>query len=426
MGKLLTKKNIAIFYYLLLLCISVFWSSETEPPTIVRYGYLAAFFIPLMVRYQQYFPACLICFMAISTNGYAFGFFPYAGYMYFIITLFGVFFIQHNKKPNIPSCAIFFLIYTFIVNITTSDNPQNIFYSSIVALLFSFYTAQDTMQGVRSMLTCFCVVALTLSIIYYMNYDRFLQSYNGLSDMERSGWTDPNYLSCIMGMGVVSSLLQFIKSPKAGLVHKFFWIFTIIITFSAQLLIASRGALLAEIIAVPILLATTKISRKRKFLILSALVFFVCWLYSNSYFELMEYRILNDSGTGGGRSVVWEQKLSAFFESNLFNQLFGIGFVDGLKLGTGKEFGFHNDFIAMLCDYGYIGLVLFISCLLYPIFKTTKSLRYEVVALVAYLAVVCFSLEPISSGRLPYFGFYFLILLYSKNVNFGLQTLINK
>lgn len=413
----LLKGNYILLYYLILLLVIAFWSSESEPPSAIRYGYLLAFFLPLLTKYLHYYPACLICFMAISTNGYAFGFFPYAGYLYLVITLIGLYFAPKLSKPDIPVCVKIIVGYLFLVNTATSGNPQNIFYSSLVVLFFSYYTIRDRVQGVRLMLNCFCIVALTLSVVYYLNYDRFLVSYNGLADIERSGWTDPNYLSCIIGMGVITSLLLIVKSQDSHIALKIFWIVTIAVSFSAQLLIASRGALLAEVLAIPLIISTTHMTGKRKILIFLSLVVFVYWLYTNSYFELMEYRIMNDSGTGGGRSVIWEQKLNAFFDANFFSQIFGYGYEGGLYLGTGIMFGFHNDYIAILCDYGFIGLALFLCCLFYPIFKAPQQVRSEVFALVAYLAVVCFSLEPISSGRLPYFGFFFMIMLYSKSAN---------
>mgnify|MGYP003308199786 CR=1 FL=1 len=67
---------------------------------------------------------------------------------------------------------------------------------------------RDGVNLVNSMLYCFIFTSLAISLIYLLNYDQFLASYNANDRMERSGWTDPNYLSCIIGMGSIVTAKQ--------------------------------------------------------------------------------------------------------------------------------------------------------------------------------------------------------------------------
>lgn len=51
-------------------------------------------------------------------------------------------------------------------------------------------------------------MALAISFIYLTNYKDFLVIYSRVdSGVERGGWSDPNYLGCTVGMGVMAALV---------------------------------------------------------------------------------------------------------------------------------------------------------------------------------------------------------------------------
>ena len=64
-----------------------------------------------------------------------------------------------------------------------------------------------------------------------------------------------------------------------------------------------------------------------------------------------------------GRSLFWEADLKAFFAGDLINQIFGYGFnfvYDVNKLAIHNSIWAHNDYIGILLNYGYIGLLCYI------------------------------------------------------------------
>lgn len=417
------KKRPIYLYYLVLLLFVVLRTSEQEPNILVRIAFLTAFFVPLIAtKYWYLFPACLICFMTIGTYGYAYNFFPYAQSLYIAFPLAAILLGNFNRNKRFPLSVAILIFFTCIINIVYSWNLPDFDYSLIVVSLLSMFIIQRNSEGENLLLNCFCIISISLSLIYLLNFDRFVSSYNETDGIERAGWTDPNYLSTIIGMGVITSLIQLFNAKKSGVISNLIYVFVILVSLSAQILLASRGGLLAVCTSSMILLMLTKSKPIYKILIILILGIFIFYLYNNDYFRLLEYRISHDSGNGSGRTEIWSKKISDFFSLNFIQLIFGIGYEKSLLLGGyGYKggYGFHNDFVAILCNYGIIGLITFVGALIYPIKKAWKQKRLLVFPLVCYLAVTCMTLEPISAGRLTYFGFYLLILVFSNTNNNG-------
>lgn len=399
------NRGILIYYFLLLLIV-VFRTSETEPNAVIRYGFLTAFFAPIVLKYTDLFPACLITFMTIGTYGFAYSFFPYNAGIYVILSLLGLIFLN---RRSFGVSVIFFvgLVYIVVINLFNSDEIPNCVYSLATTILMVYYLSNSRQLNSMLLLNAFCVVSISLSMIYVANYQRFLSDFE--YDMERSGWTDPNYLSCVIGMGVVSAIYLLV-TVKSNIYNKFFWMVTIAFSFIAQVMMASRGGILAVAASSVILIFMTKTKLKYKLLIVLAITAFVIWLYNNNYFELLQYRIEHDNGTGSGRSEIWISRLKEFSTFDLLPTLFGVGYDRSLYMGGYvSAYGFHNDFVAILCQYGVIGLVTFIYLLVKPIIGLQNKGRMPVAAFIIY--IICFSLtlEPFTAGRLSFFGFYLMV-----------------
>lgn len=64
-----------------------------------------------------------------------------------------------------------------------------------------------------------------------------------------------------------------------------------------------------------------------------------------------------------GRSLFWEADLKAFFAGDFINQLFGYGFnfvYDVNEVAIHNRIWAHNDYIGILLNYGYIGLLCYV------------------------------------------------------------------
>lgn len=405
-------------YYFILLLILLLRDSVDAPSVILRVAYLIAFLFPLIFAHKEIFPAILTCFMVVGTYGYAFNYMPYEMYTYFVMSLLCMTFTRRQYKyKQISIVFILALVLILLRNFFDSYQFHNIFYCVASVGIFALTSQKDNNERGYSMLYCFVIISLALSLLYLFNYERFIEDYNKGAGLERAGWIDPNYFSCIIGMGILSSIILMIR--KNGLVFwkKLILVLTILLSFIAQVLMASRGGILAVSMGMGILIFFSNIKFKYKVLSVLLIVAFVIWMNANDYFTLLEYRIQNDDGTGSGRLDIWKSKFQAFtIDANVLTWLFGLGHKTAFELtGSGNQgVGFHNDFIAIFCAYGIVGLVVFLYWYIYPLYRSIQRDKFIVFAMLLYMVVVSMTLEPMSYGYLPYYSFFYTIILVSS------------
>lgn len=393
----------------------------SAPSPVIRSIYLLAFFIPILTKYSSLYLPCLLTFVTISTNNYGYGLLPYSNEFYTFVTilcLIAYYLIYNLSKENLINISplwYIIIIYILVINLFDSGNPQDISFSIITISLAMMVMGNNKSQNCFYMLNCFVLISFVLSSIYLFNFERFLQAYNSVDDIERSGWTDPNYISCIIGMGVMTSLIQLLKKKDSNIFLKILWVITILISIISMLLLASRGGLLCVTVSTIFLVLFVDIKLKFKVLVITLISLLLYALYNNGFFELIMYRMEREM-MHSSRFEIWRIKIQHFHEeSNVFNFFLGHGYDSAFKLGFGgKGYGFHNDFLAILCGYGIVGLISFCYLLfIYPLRKIQSSI-FVVISMICYLSIACMTLEPLSSGRLVYMGFYALILIYAQ------------
>lgn len=415
------KQYCWLAYYILLLLVMVSWQNPDQAPsTTSRLAFIAASVLPLFVfKKIKYLPIVFILFYTINIYGTALSYFPTYYYYYIPIVLAGLYFVynkKHNLKVASSSYLPFLLLLVLLVDFITASELCDISYCYLfLTLLIGYYSPYDN-NFVKIFQYLFVVSSLVLSV-EFLTIGR--QYSILLSGTEREAWTDPNYFGCIVGMGVVQAILLLIGKDKKNVLLIISLMITIIVSVITLVLNASRGALLATMVAFSYYLLTSKGKWYMKFVVVVTGVFLVVYMINNDYFNILEERLSGDA-TGSGRTVIWQKKLTAFAnDSNILHCLFGMGNTGGAMLAFGIKRGFHNDYIGFMISYGIIGLVLFIISLVKPILKSTIY-RKEVIVGILYLAVCCMTLEPFISGYLPFFGFYFCCLFMSKikeNIN---------
>lgn len=420
---MISKKNNKValfFYYLLLLLVLTSWTNvDASPPIFIRIIFLGALFIPL-IKNVELTPFVLTTFLTISQYGFAYSYMPTDLYIYlFLILSFYILVrrkLRHNKS-NIKKIFIFTASYIILIDLLYHFKIEDIGFAILVVITLSGFINFKKLKEINYLSYAFIIATSVLSL-YIIFYGRdFMQDYytTGGITIERTGWTDPNYFGTVIGMGTVNAILQIIKYPRKSLPNMIFLIFTILISLIALSLIASRGAILAVGGSVLFLIIFANMKFKYKVLYSILIISITAFLYSNNYFELLLYRVVADDGTGSGRSTIWITKLNAFAnESSMLQLLFGHGFHNGFRLGYNKPQGFHNEFIAILVNYGVIGFFIFSYLLLLPVKIAPHKSKATITALILYLVLTFATLEPITAGRIPYFIYYLYIYCLAK------------
>lgn len=407
-----------LIYYAILLTVMCSWSDTVNaPPLFFRLLFLSSFFAPLFLKWRRFLTPLFICFTTLATHGYTCTYLPTEYYYYLSILIVMCMLTPQKSTHNcgaILVLLVIMLIYTTIIDIIGSFNIYKINYCfSISVLLLRFVNVKFDDKHVYDML--FCVITLVLCIFYYTVGESYKVEILG---QDRVMWKDPNYMGIVAGVGVVVAFFNILNENISSKL-RLFYVCTLLGGVLMMLANASRGAALCSILAMSIVVGCSKIAAKVKVLVVIASILCIFILYFSDLFEPLIQRVETDDGTGNARTTIWAIKLGCYEQGSILQQVFGVGNYNGLMLGT-NGYGFHNDYVAFLLDYGVVGLLLFIILLLCPLMAANRRspVFSLILALTVYVLVCCMTLEPFSAGRLAYYCIYLYIAYlsgYSKS-----------
>lgn len=422
------KKNktlyIYLYYAVLLLILASRGAEASEPPMVLRLAFMAAVIAPTIAYNEFCYPAILTMFFAITRDGFSYSYMPYNLSIYVIITIAITVFFRNRKDVGgnyVPTYLILMTLYLFLIDLVFSmgQHGSAVFNNTALSLIsiicFLLIIGKDKEVALQQFPLCFAVTTIVLCYAFFTGREHFTVDYFN-TEYERTGWTDPNFFGMLLGMGTVSAFIKLFSQEWKMLsnVDKGIYLSAIVLSMPVLLLNASRGAVLSVTVAFTILLVASKVRSSYKILFVILAVVGLFYLYSNNYFDLLLFRIENDDGTGSDRTVIWADKLNAFFNGNFIQMIVGYGHTGGSNI-TGTLVGFHNDYVGFLVDYGFIGLAMLLYWLYYPVSIARNAARVNVVVLIVYLAMCFVTLEPLLTGILPYFVFYIFALLTAMN-----------
>lgn len=421
------NKFIVIYYSVLLLVLSSWKSVSSEPPLVLRLAFLFAVIAPTVFTRKVSYPAIITIFLTIGHYGFAYSYMPYMTYIYGLLTLVLTFILlvrRQSKELVLPLFFLCFSFYIFIIDTITglgnskAHFPEDVTWCFLMLLCFFFFAEGNEKDTKHQLSIAFAVISAVLSLYFLLYRATFVRDYGYQSGLERSGWADPNYFGMIIGMGTMIGIIRLLDGEwkTLTLLEKTFYVSVVLITVPTLILNASRGAVLAVLVGVTVLMLSSKAKFGYKMVLLVLAIIGIVFLYQNQYFDLLEYRIENDEGTGSGRTTIWKEKIEAFSQGKPVQWLFGFGYTGGFYL-TGRACGFHNEYLAFLVDYGIAGAVSLLYMLYYPIKKTVRksTSRPIVISLVVYLFTCCLTLEPFTHALLAFFAFYFYAIIVAKD-----------
>ena len=404
------RRYFFLFYYCILIVVLQMQQSESMPSIVYRLAYLAAVMWPLYSVKREAMPVVLGLFYTITNYNFSYSYMPYEVYQYDVLIAFGLLLGYNKDAPisiKIPKFLIVWLVLISYIDLLTEYRISYISYSILGLILLWPYLKFGDEKQLRLMSLGLVVTGTVLAINFIVFGGQYAELYYGGGGFERQGWTDANYFGCVIGMGIVAAMVELLHG-KNNLMLKTIYVTSTAVMFVCLAMNASRGAMLSVGLSSLVLVFLTKIKMIYKVLFTMLVIVLIIVMFNMGFFDLLLYRMESDSNGGSGRLTIWTRKLDAFFtDAHVLNYLFGMGQSGGrsLALDTHISTGFHNDFIAFFCEYGVIGLLLFIKWLYYPI-KVACSNKWLVISVVVYIAACGLTLEPVSVGRFTYFIFW--------------------
>lgn len=414
-----------LLYYGVLFLILISWHNPfSTPPESWRILYLLALLCPLAVKQPKMLALIIPTFYAISNYSCFISYMPNQIFIYLVFPIIA--FFLHKRKASNGKNAFVFLVLFFITTVTNFINSlafESISSCCLLAFLWFKFVPDNINSYAHSFSYAFAIMSFTLSVIFIVGGSAFQMNF-GTSGFERTEWMDPNYFGCVIGIGILTSMIEIAYNRILNLYERIIFMLVIGVSLYVLILNGSRGALLATGMSLILLLIGNGQKISKKLLIICGFSIFIYLLYMSGTFDFLLYRIELDSGNGGsGRTFIWQTKMTAFCNKlSVFDQLFGIGYKNGMSLGFGYSRGFHNDYIAILVEYGVIGLLVFVGLLLSPLRKSCN--KVIVLSIIVYIAMASSTLEPISGGMIVYFGFLFYACMIGRSNSFS-QTKIS-
>ena len=406
-------------YYGFLLLLLCSWMSPSLPSMKLRMAFFILVLAPLPFTRKSLFPCILSTFVIISTNRSVPSFMPITPEILLTGTLIMLLIGKKWKKKEDEQLSLpvkirapwllwLLSLYTLGVNLMYSPSMMSISLIILIIIFFHGFYNSDNID-IRSTELSFSFVIITLvlclEVLLFGGQFDFTPTIEG-DELERVSLNDPNYFTCIIGMGVVASL-GLLLYKELGKNQRLFLYFVILLAFVVSLKVASRGGIIA------ISGKTNKAAPKIMLLMFAVVIV----LYGLGAFDVLFNRFSGDEGELGGRQITWAGKWADFMaQASPLNWLIGMGYEPGFALAgdLGKEgyMGFHNDYFAFFMCYGILGFLLFLMFLLYPIIKYKDP---RVTAGMVFIILAGMTLEPLSSGSLDFYYFYFFLCILGES-----------
>lgn len=419
---MLKKNLIYIYYYAILIVVFMSWTDPVGVPNrLLMIAFLFAMVIPVYLRRSDTLPMVLSLFIIMAKTGVSNSYSPTDISYYLVLVIIGMALFRPDNinftRP--PKALIALVLFMVIINLISStgtisriesDGIISRYLIPFIFLLF-FYSYKDMReQSIHLFSFMFILISLLLTFQFVILGEQYTSSYES---MERIEWMDPNYFGGVLGMGMVSAILELRLNSNKGMPFKITLSISIALIIATMMLNASRGSIVSVAVCLSIIVLFSNIKVHYKLLAVAAAVLFCGWLYNNGYMDLLQYRIERDAAGANvtnERTTIWATKINAFFsEGNLINYFFGYGRDRGLFLGYGRYQGFHNDYVAFFTEYGILGFCLFATFSLLPTFLA-KDNKAIILAGNSFLVFCSMSLEPFNLGYYAFFIFWLYLV----------------
>ena len=399
-----------IIYYVALSLITVLLTHpDSKVGEFYRILYSFAIFIPPILK-GKWLPFSLNVFVSVSICSFS-PLLPSKTILIVIAALAVGLLSKRIVLSGVKSIIWIFLIYIFLIALLYSDIQELMAYSVLMTLIC--IGSIGNKDEVSLFALSFVFVAIILSLMFLLNFETFLVQYAKEEALDRSGWINPNMFGGHLSLGIVAAYWLF-RSKTANKIWTIILLLSVGVSLLVLIMNASRGALMASVLPIGIMVLFSKMKVGYKIVSLGLGALLVLYAFNNGFFDLLIYRLQDETvRTGGDRFTIWLEKLDAFNQNGILSVVFGVGQTNCELLGaTGST---HNDFVTALLSYGIVGFVLFAIVIFNPLFSTFHHFSIETIAFFTVMLVESLVLEPFFRGYLIYYMFFLFILKYNKH-----------
>lgn len=308
---------------------------------------------------------------------------------------------MYIKKSNIPLILLVFLITVLsIIRIPLYDGSWSFFINDMMQTFYLFFVflAMHSMKWNRKRIeTILWILILALIINGFMMLNQFFFGFLGLS--RATGYMDNPNSAGITYNTMLLFLYYQVTQPRTQLIKKLALIFIIFYFYLLIFTTGSRSG--AGLIIIGLFYLYYLFSFKTK--ITGLITFFVIlllsiqpiskWVAANYKNYNLLVRISKFDGKKDERGLLWKGGLnaakgSAFlgvgvaqFRYDFGRHFIGVEHGQYLAMRTHDGLGLHNDYMTFLVEGGILSLLLFLTFILWNIWKKFKRRRFKIPSL---------------------------------------------
>lgn len=336
---------------------------------------------------------------------------------YYILMLMGVLCLRHRRLRirSFHWCFIGWLIYKIISILWTTNStiPQMHMFSQIgmVGLLFVLTAIPLDRKTIDSIVNTMWIGSAAIGVL-----SLFLSHpYHGIVLTRQVLYlfgqeADPNNQAAFLLVGLTISLYNIIALKQ----HRIFSFATIVVNAYSLFMTGSRGGLVGLVCVGLVLLMTSAgmkgIGNKIKLLLAAAVIGIVFYYIANKFLPKDIFaRLFEVSSYEGGseRDIIWRNGWELL--SSGLNFVFGAGW--GAYFGyNGYYMAMHNTFLAMLCDVGILGCVLFFAPTFRTCWQMLRKKNYRSILLIICGFIPSFFIDAINKRIFWNVIFYLFIV----------------
>ena len=274
-----------ISYYGLMFLILISWHNPfATPPELWRILYLLALLGPLTIKQPKLLAIIIPAFYAISNYSCFISYMPNQVFIYLVFPIAALFLHKGGKTDKNSIIFLVFFIITAANNFINNMTFESISSCCLLAFLWFKFVPNSVNSYAHTFSYAFTIMSLTLSIFFIVGGSAFQMDF-GTSEFERTEWMDPNYFGCIVGIGIMVSMIEILYNRILKIPERIIFLLTIGLSLYVLILNGSRGALLATGMSLILLLIGNGQKISKKMLIICGFSIFI-YISKSRTFEI--------------------------------------------------------------------------------------------------------------------------------------------
>lgn len=315
--------------------------------------------------------------------------------------------INRNEIKGYFFLVIFFTYGLFTLLITKGGFGSILTIAYSFLLIFAFRNYQLDNKKLKILL----IIFISINIYWFFNS----KGYYIKAVYNKEKYINSNTIGMLLMYTAI--YIKIILGKLKIKFYKFIYLLIYLLSIIAIINCESRGSLLTLLLFIFMDSILPKFFwRSRRWTIMIIIIVIVVgtvfpYLYTEMYAKGIEYKLpFTSKSLYTGREIIWLNYFN-LMGNGVINWLFGLG--SNAKLWSGESLNLHNNYLAVITNFGVIGYFLYYLFLIKQIsmiYKKKKMSKYQISSIIVCLSILINGFIEVSTIWHMMFFFNFLFI----------------